>query len=351
MFAMRPGPLLRCALLVLCCAAAPAIATTGPTAPQVAEPAGAGDIRPGPRQLDEVVVSGDMPGPGLWRVSHGDNELWVLGSLGPLPRRMRWKSEEVDARIAESAVVVMPPGVNATTDIGRFRAMFLLPSLLRARNNPDDKRLPDVLPAELYQRWEPLRQRYFGRGRGIEKRRPIIAGGELYERAIKRAGLDRGAPVREAVEKRAKRAKVPVERPVVKVTIENPKALIREFTETALDDTECFGRILDRLEVEVATMQARANAWAVGDLEALRELPQVDSGQACIDAVLGAEAFQRRGFDDLPERLRQAWLDAAETALKTHRSSFALLPIGDLLADDGYLAALAARGYAVEAPE
>lgn len=304
-----------------------------------------------PRQLDEIVVSGDMPGPGLWRVSHGDNELWLLGTLAPLPKRMRWKSEEVEARIAESAVVVMPPGGNASTDIGRFRAMFLLPSLLKARNNPDDKRLPEVLPTALYQRWEPLRQRYFGKRRGIEKRRPILAASTLYERAIKRAGLDRGASVREAVEKHAKRAKVPIERPEVKIMIEDPKALIREFTETALDDTECFGRILDRLEVEVATMQARANAWAVGDLDALRALPQVDSGQACIEAVIGAEAFQKRGFDDLPERLRDAWLDAAETALKTHRSSFGLLPIRELLADDGYLAALAARGYAVEAPE
>ncbi len=342
--------LLRFTLIALGWVVAQAAAASG------ASPADAADVERvadegAPRQLAEVVVSGDMPGPGLWRVSHGDNTLWLLGSLGPLPKRMRWKSAEVDARIAESAVLLLPPRVDADTDIGRFRAMFLLPSLLKARNNPDDRRLPEVLPAELYQRWEPLRQRYFGRGRGIEKRRPIIAGSELYDRAIKRAGLDRGAPVREAVEKRAKRAKVPVERPAVRITITDPKALIREFTETALDDTECFGRILDRLEVEVATMQARANAWAVGDLEALRELPQVDSGQACIEAVIGADAFQKRGFDDLPERLREAWLDAAETALKTNRSSFGLLPIRELLADDGYLAALAARGYEVTAPE
>jgi hypothetical protein len=42
---------------------------------------------------------------------------------------------------------------------------------------------------------------------------------------------------------------------------------------------------------------------------------------------------------------------AADAALATHRISFATQPMGRLLAEDGYLAALAARGYEVVAPE
>jgi hypothetical protein len=35
--------------------------------------------------LDEVVVSGEQPGPGLWQVKNGANTLWILGSHSPLP--------------------------------------------------------------------------------------------------------------------------------------------------------------------------------------------------------------------------------------------------------------------------
>ena len=42
---------------------------------------------------------------------------------------------------------------------------------------------------------------------------------------------------------------------------------------------------------------------------------------------------------------------AAEKALAENKSTFALLPISNLLSDDGYLSELAARGYAVEAPD
>lgn len=304
-----------------------------------------------PARLEEVVVSGDQPGPGLWRVESGDNTLWILGTLNPLPKRMRWKSEEVEALIAQSQEVLRPPRVDASTDLGRFRSLLLLPSLLKARNNPDDANLEQVLPAELYARWVPLRDKYLGRARAVEKRRPIFAAAELFRRAIGRSGLDRSSPVGEAVEKAAKRQKVPLIEPTLAVKIEDPKALIKEFSQGALDDTACFARTLDRLEVELDVMRARANAWAMGDIQALRELPHSDPAAACIEAVLGAEALQRRGLVDLPERLEALWLEAAERALANNRMTFATLPMRELIEPDGYLAALQARGYRVEAPE
>lgn len=305
----------------------------------------------GPARLEEVVVSGDQPGPGLWRVEHGDNTLWILGTINPVPKRMRWKSEEVEALIAESQEVLRPPSVDASTDIGRFRSMLLLPSLLKARNNPDGASLVEVLPADLYARWLPLREKYLGRGRAVEKRRPIFAAAALYRRAIRRSGLDNASPVGDAVEKAAKRHRVPLVQPTLAVKIENPKALIQEFSRGVLDDTACFARTLERLEIELGVMRARANAWAMGDLEALRELPHSDPAAACVDAVLGAEALQRRGFDDLPERLQALWLEAAERALANNRQTFAILPMRELLEPEGHLAALKARGYRVEAPE
>ena len=39
-------------------------------------------------QLDEVTVTGERAGPGLWHVYQGpgSGQLWILGSVSPLPK-------------------------------------------------------------------------------------------------------------------------------------------------------------------------------------------------------------------------------------------------------------------------
>ena len=59
---------------------------------------------------------------------------------------------------------------------------------------------------------------------------------------------------------------------------------------------------------------------------------------------------QRQPAPLTPERLEAAWLEAAEETLAGHETSFAALPISRLVAADGYLAKLAARGYEIESP-
>ncbi len=304
-----------------------------------------------PTRLSEVVVSGEQPGPGMWRVEHGDNVLYILGTLSPLPKRMRWKSDEVEALIASAQQVINPTEVKAKSDLGMFRTAMLLPSALRARNNPEEQTLVDVLPADLYQRWLPLKERYMRRNRSVEKRRPIIAASQLYEKAIDKSGLESSSRIDKVIAKAAKRNRVEVVEPMIEITIEDPKAMLKEIAGASLDDIGCFKSTLDRLEIELEHMRARANAWAIGDLEALRELPSQDRGRACIQAITGSAAMQSRGFDKLPERAKQAWLEAVDAALTTHTITFAALPMRQLLGDDGYLQALTARGYVVVAPE
>src|SRR5690606_3027255 len=128
-----------------------------------------------PTVLEAVMVTGTQPGPGLWRVSRGDSVMWVVGTVSPLPKRMQWSADEVEARVAESGKVLLPPRVSFRTDRGMFRNMLLLPAALRARNNPEKERLQDVLPEALYERWARLKATYIGRSRSVEKRRPILA--------------------------------------------------------------------------------------------------------------------------------------------------------------------------------
>jgi hypothetical protein len=52
----------------------------------------------------------------------------------------------------------------------------------------------------------------------------------------------------------------------------------------------------------------------------------------------------------VPAQLEAVWLAAARKALADNASSFALLPMDELLSPSGYVSKLKAAGYAVEAP-
>ena len=99
--------------------------------------------------MDVVVVSGMQPGPGMWRVSKGDHVLWVMGTLSPAPKKMTWISRDVEATIAASQLVLKSPGASVDSDIGVFRSALLIPSLFKARKNPNGATLKDVLPPDL----------------------------------------------------------------------------------------------------------------------------------------------------------------------------------------------------------
>ncbi len=99
-------------------------------------------------------------------------------------------------------------------------------------------------------------------------------------------------------------------------------------------------------------MRVRADAWATGDLEVIRSLGYADRDGACKSAMHSSAAITTYLADrDAEQRMRRLWLEAADHALANHTTSFAMLTLKDILAGDGLLAALLAKGYTVEAPE
>lgn len=327
-------------ILLLLGASAPAFAqsSTAPPPQDVAE-------------LPAVVVSGVQPGPGLWKVSKGDHVMWLLGTLSPLPRSVQWQSRELEQVIAGSQQVLLPPAVEMKADIGFFGKLFLLPSAYGARKNEDGRTLQQVLPPEAYARWQVLKQKYLGRNRGIERWRPLFAGQKLYREALRANGLSKSGGVQDHIDALAEQHGVPEVGITYPVVIENPRAAIKEFKRAAPDDVTCFIRTLDSIERDLPAMTTRANAWATGDLETLRELPDSDRQDACIEALTEAGFARALGLDDVPSKLREQWLATARKALADNRQTFAVLPMDELLKPDGWLSRLQAEGYEVEAPD
>lgn len=299
--------------------------------------------------LEKVVVTGQRPGPGLWKVSKDGHVMWVFGTYAPLPAKMQWRSQQVEAILAQSQEMLSPP--HASASVGFFKGVTLLPQLIGIKKNPDGATLQQVLPADVYGRWKVLKQKYIGEDEGIERERPIFVADTLFSAGLRQAGLSNHDEVGKSIVAMAKRSKVKITYPNIELE-GDPGKMIKSFKQTALDDAECFAKTLDRLESDIDGMRQRANAWAIGDLSEIQKLNYADREEACNAALSNSRFVQDQpALQSIKERVQLAWLAAAEKSMTTNAVTFAMLPIKDLLDPKGYMASLQSQGYTVEKPE
>src|SRR5579862_5461365 len=57
--------------------------------------------------LDEIVVTSERTGPGMWHVHRGAANLWILGSISPLPRDITWRSKQTELVLEGSSRVLV----------------------------------------------------------------------------------------------------------------------------------------------------------------------------------------------------------------------------------------------------
>ena len=337
--------------LPLAAVASPGTAPTAGT--PVAEPSAASapiapDHLP---DLEEVEVTGEQPGPALWKVTlpasaTGSTEphvLWILGTLRPLPRKMEWRPAAVE-RVLTGAEVFIPYQPDIDVKAGPFALVGLFFSARGALKDPDGQPLRETLPAPLYTRFTVLKARYAPRAGSMEKRRPAIAAMELYREALDAVKLSMRLDVEGLVARQARKRGVKV-RPV-KMTMTDPKAILAELTALPRSaELACVEATLTRLETDLGPMRARAEAWAEGDLTALGRLPFPAQETTCGDAIATSPRFKA-----LLMQARAGWLEAVSSALREHRVSVATAPVQSLLRPGGIADQLASRGFLVEAP-
>lgn len=312
--------------------------------PSVIPASRAGD----PLPLDEVLVTGEQPGPGMWHVSRDGHDLWILGTLEPLPKKMSWRSKESETIIAESQEVLAPPDIDLK--IGFFKGLTAVPTALHARKNADGETLQQILPPALYARWLSLKDRFLPRNSGVEKLRPFVAARELYVAALNRVGLSSERIVWKTVKELARVHHVPVRAVTLPIKVDDPKATLRELEQIPrAQDIACLDRTMERLETDLGGMRQRANLWSLGDVQGLRALPYPDERATCLDAVASVPALGAQ-MNAARDELAEIWTAAAESALRRNRSTFAVLPIRELIQPQGPLDQLRARGYRVEEP-
>ena len=116
---------------LLCIGCAPVQAAQSPAPVETAETATA-------------VPAGD--GPALWRIADEDTTVWLFGTIHVLPNGFAWRTETIDAAIAESDSLVLE---TVTSDDQSQAALLLMqlgmsPELPPISERVDEERLPQL---------------------------------------------------------------------------------------------------------------------------------------------------------------------------------------------------------------
>lgn len=304
------------------------------------------ESRPAPVDVveEEIQVVGELPGPPLWRVTKDDHVLWILGTPELVPDDLLWHPDSVDHALAHSSEYLPPPSLRVSL-INPVKAWRLIKQIRRI---PDRGTLEDVLPEDQYRLFSETRLRYAPRRDSLEELRPSVAAEELFDSAVQSAGLESGRTIGRAIEKRAKKhnlKKVPAhlsERYKDSPLFDS----IREMSADA--ERTCLQTLLQELDSQLKAHTRLAAAWAVGDLATLRAHPGDSATWACDSFAL---AFEPEVLSQIESRSWALWLENVDRALRDNDSTFAVLPLGDLLRADGPLSWLRQRGYEVVEPD
>ncbi len=338
------------ALALLCAATTPA------SAQQHAVPApSAAPLRAAaePTLLDTVVVSGRVAGPGLWRVYKDDeHDLWIMGTLSPLPSGIQWDATEVRDLVAQSQEVLWAPVYSVNVHANLFQQAMLGINYLGAKKNPDGRTLEEVLPPDLYARWLQAKARYLPHSARVERKRPIVAAQELLEAAMKQAHLTDKPIVYPALKATIKAHAVKSVLPRVEVDVSNAtaKAALADVRGRQMNDAACLAATLDVVETDLPRMVTNANAWANGEVSRLGFDALGRRSAACSDALVDPEFSAKYGLPDIEDSAATRWMSEATTALVNNRSTVAFVPMEDLIGPGNYLEQLRARGYTVHGP-
>jgi len=292
--------------------------------------------------LAPVTVHASLGGPAMWRVSRDGHVMWVLGIVKIVPKRLTWQSHNIASLMVHAQELIKPP--NAYFSVFFLKILLWKSAVRSASKNPGHATLADILPASIFSRWRTLWGKYGNGSTSIEHFNPNYAARILYRRFLESSGLQSTRSMVQEISNMAQKDNVSLVKADYVMHVPHPKRYEIAFAKSG-NDTRCFLATLDYVQRDLSKIMVRANAWATGDIDALRITKLVDRS-SCNEENLS----RKYGAGNVSKPLKAIWLSTAESALEKNKLTIAILPMSELLEKNGYLAALRARGYKVVPP-
>lgn len=311
--------------------AASLLALTLPALPAEAQEAAPQPTAPeGEDWVTDIVVAARLPGPAMWRVRKGDSEVYVLGAMPVMTKRIPWDSKRVERVIAMSNILLTAPEAKGGL-IGGTR-------LLMDRRLPIGQTLDEVLPSDLSQRFNALADTHGLDKEKYRKMSPLWAAAALREDVYDKAGIATRDPEKTLL--RFAKAQKLKTRPSGSFSVAKTLGRIDGFSKA--QQNTCVAATLDEIDFAVKYSRAATEAWATGDLKAVQRLSPDSALMACLE---GAPSTH-----DLLGKTVEQTVASINAALDTPGKSLIVLPLSALLTPGGALQQLEAQGASVTTP-
>lgn len=283
---------------------------------------------------ETVVVTAQAPGPAFWHLSKGDSEIWVLGTLGPMPQKLVWNSKHLGDVIDGARAVLLPAKASA----GFFDVAWFLLTNRELLSMPDGQKLEDSLSPSLRARFVAARESIKRKAEHYEDDAPVVAALKLeneFNDARDLSWDEPGSTVAKIAS--AKRVKVrgignydatPLAKELLKLDPETSRA--------------CLENAVGDVEARTAHAALAAEAWAAGDLAGIKAHYSSTQLVACAKKTGSFAKLDQRGVADT--------LAAIDDALSKPGKTIMLVDIGSLLRNTGVIEKLRAQGVVIEGP-
>ncbi len=307
------------AVLKSAAAAAAALTLLAPAYGQ-AQPA------PVPAQADYSGVEGD---PALWAVTDEDTTMYLFGTFHLLPESLDWRSEAVEAALADSSVIVFE--VDALSPEAQQQSQALLPQLgFNAPGSP----LSSLLDEETNALLAEVAPAIGMTPQMLEPFQPWLASLTIALTQFAALGFEPNSGVEAVLNAEAETAGME------KAYLETIEQQLRFFADMPMElQTAYFAQGLRDIERTPAMVDEMVTSWATGDVDALY-------------AILVAE--MRDSAPEVYETLiveRNAdWAPQLVEMMETREGGiFVAVGAGHMPGEYGVVALMRDAGYAVEA--
>lgn len=308
-----------------------AVAIGGPVAAQsVAAPSPAPLPDPEETLVEALIVNARLPGPAWWRVSDGDTVIYILGTPSALPKGQAWDRSVLEKRLTGAFALITPPSANA--GLRDLPAALGLLAKMRSKTP-----LPEALPPALAARMTAALKRIDKPADAYDDWKPLAAGMLLARDFRKSARLDFDQP-ETAILRLARKKKVRIVPAGAYKAMPAARAIVRDHTPAV--GVACLEVVLDEVDAGSGRLRAAGEAWAAGEVRT--SMSGVRAYERCAAQLPGAADLNRKALADQTEALARA--------MKTPGHAVAIMGVRSLVAEDGVLERLRARGFTVKTP-
>lgn len=286
--------------------------------------------------VSELVVTARTPGPAWWTVERGAAKLYIFGlPAGPVPKDLAWDQQVFQRRLKAATAFLPPPSVSFSVEMGLLQGAGFAARMAPGMgwtNGDVEKAMPPALAARFAADRTALG--YPSSRYGTPA--PILAAFKLHQDYLDKWGLsdETGARLIRA----ARKAGTPVE---ARLHLSAPPLKLADVGLERAPISDCFNAVLAETETDPERFRLAARGWAEGRLPEALSAPR-DALNLCANRVYtGAFTHDMiaKTVEDLARRLQKPGVTVAVLGLRT------------LLAEDGVIAGLRAKGLTVQGPD